>query len=131
VKNVVDVHSAWKALEELRTRCEMQRRSEKPDRVPVTPLIDTWYWLPRIGETYDRNLVAPLFGGKAVLSGNINPMNIESGNGESIMQECRDALEYFALPGGFFLEDGDNIPPIAPVESINCLHEAAVKYGRY
>lgn len=79
----------------------------------------------------DRDLVARLFGGKAVLSGNINPLNIESGTGESIMQECRDALEHFAPLGGFFLKDGDNIPPNAPVENINCLYEAALKYGKY
>ena len=71
----------------------MQRRFEKPDRVSVTPPVDTWYWLPGIRKTYDRDRVASLFGGKAVLSG--------------------------------------NIPPNAPVENINCLHEAAVKYGRY
>lgn len=30
----------------------MQRNFQKPDRVPVTPLVDTWYWLPRTGKTY-------------------------------------------------------------------------------
>jgi uroporphyrinogen-III decarboxylase len=79
----------------------------------------------------NRDLVAELFGGKAVLSGNINPMNIESGSRQSIMKECKDAIEHFAPFGGFFLKDGDNIPPGSPLENINCLHDAAVKYGKY
>jgi uroporphyrinogen-III decarboxylase len=79
----------------------------------------------------DRELVARLFGGKVVLSGNINPMNLESGTRETIMEECRNALEHFAPLGGFFLKDGDNIPPATPLENINLLHEAAVRYGRY
>jgi uroporphyrinogen-III decarboxylase len=58
-------------------------------------------------------------------------MNIESGTRETILQECRDALEHFKNLGGFFLKDGDNIPPRAPLENINLLHEAALKYGRY
>jgi uroporphyrinogen-III decarboxylase len=79
----------------------------------------------------DKVLVAKLFGGKAVLSGNINPMNIAGGNKETIIKECREALEHFAPYSGFFLKDGDNIPPDAPLENINYLFEAAVKYGKY
>lgn len=79
----------------------------------------------------NKELVAKLFGGKTVLCGNINPMNIESGTKESIMKECREALEYFAPYSGFFLKDGDNIPPNAPIENINYLYEAVVKYGNY
>jgi hypothetical protein len=47
------------------------------------------------------------------------------------MQECRDALEHFAPLGGFFLKDGDNIPPNAPVQNINYLHEAALECGTF
>ena len=79
----------------------------------------------------DRELVVRLFGGKAVLCGNINPMNIESGSRDSVIEECRNALDHFAGFGGFFLKDGDNIPPRAPLENVNALHDAAVKYGRY
>ena len=79
----------------------------------------------------DRDLVARLFGGKAVLSGNINPMNIESGTRESSMEECRNALQHFAPYSGYFLKDGDNIPPKTPLENINLLHEAALLYGTY
>ena len=83
------------------------------------------------GYADDRDLVVRLFSGKTVLSGNINPLNIESGSRESIMRECRDAIEHFGPSGGFFLKDGDNIPPNAPLENINCLYDAAVEYGRY
>jgi len=79
----------------------------------------------------DRDLVARLFGGKTVLSGNINPMNIESGTRETILEECRNALEHFKPLGGFFLKDGDNIPPRASLENINYLAEAAELYGKY
>jgi uroporphyrinogen-III decarboxylase len=58
-------------------------------------------------------------------------MNIESGTKESVMEECREAIEHFAHLGGFFLKDGDNIPPNAPLENINSIYDAAVKYGRY
>lgn len=79
----------------------------------------------------DREHVAKLFGGKAVLCGNINPMNIETGDRKSIIEECKDAIEYFAPYSGFFLKDGDNIPPNTPLENINYLYEAAEKYGKY
>ncbi|HEB30524.1 MAG TPA: hypothetical protein ENI15_06570 [Spirochaetes bacterium] len=52
VKNVIDINISSKELDERKKRCEMQRNFEKPDRVPVVPLIDIWYWLPRIGRTY-------------------------------------------------------------------------------
>jgi uroporphyrinogen decarboxylase len=79
----------------------------------------------------DRKLVAEIFGGKAVLSGNVNPENINSGTRESIMEECRDAIEHFARYGGYFLKGGDDPPPTAPVENVNYFYEAALKYGRY
>jgi len=79
----------------------------------------------------DRDLVARLFGGKTVLSGNINPLNLETGSRESILEECRNALEHFKGSSGFFLKDGDNISPRTPLENINCLFEAAVRYGKY
>ncbi len=79
----------------------------------------------------DRELVARLFGGKTVLSGNINPMNLETGTRETILEECRNALEHFKGHSGFFLKDGDNITPKTPLENINCLHDAAVRYGKY
>ena len=79
----------------------------------------------------DKKLVADTFGGKTVLCGNINPINLESGTKESVIQECREAIDAYASYSGFFLKDGDNIPPKAPLENINAMYETAVKYGRY
>jgi uroporphyrinogen-III decarboxylase len=58
-------------------------------------------------------------------------MNLESGTRETILEECRNALEHFKGLGGFFLKDGDNIPPKTPLDNINCLFDAALQYGRY
>ena len=52
--NVIEIGIDYKELEDRKRRCEMQRTFQKPDRVPVTPLVDTWYWLPRIGITYEE-----------------------------------------------------------------------------
>ena len=79
----------------------------------------------------DKKLTADTFGGKTVLCGNINPMHLETGTKESIMEECREAIEHFAPYSGFFLLDGNNITPKTPLENINAMYEASVKYGRY
>ena len=79
----------------------------------------------------DKKLTAETFGGKAVLCGNINPMKLEAGTKEDVMEECRDAIEHFAPYSGFFLKDGDNITPKTSLENINAMYEAAVKYGKY
>ena len=49
-KNIIEIDISSKELEERKTRCEMQKRFDKPDRVPVIPCIDIWYWLPKIGK---------------------------------------------------------------------------------
>ena len=79
----------------------------------------------------DKKLTAETFGGKTVLCGNINPIHLETGTIESITEECREAIEYFAPYSGFFLLDGNNITPKTPLENINAMYDAAVKYGRY
>jgi len=79
----------------------------------------------------DKKLIAETFGGKTVLCGNINPMNLEAGSKESVIQECKEAIDNYASFSGFFLKDGDNIPPDTPVENINAMYETAVEYGRY
>ena len=79
----------------------------------------------------DRALTAKTFGGRAVLCGNVDPINIESGTKDSIVRDCKNAIDYFAQYSGFFLKDGDNIPPAAPLENVNALYEASIKYGRY
>jgi uroporphyrinogen-III decarboxylase len=84
-----------------------------------------------VGYQNDKDIVANNFGGNTVLSGNINPNNIDLGTRESIIEECRDAIEHFASFGGYFLKGGDDPPPTAPVENINYMYEASLKYGKY
>jgi len=84
-----------------------------------------------IGYQTDRDLIAKIFGGKTVLSGNISPANLDNGNKKSVMEECRDAIEHFASYGGYFLKGGDDPPPSSPVENINYMYEAVLKYGIY
>jgi len=84
-----------------------------------------------IGYQNDRELIAKFFSGRIILSGNIDPNNIDKGNKESIIAECRDAIEHFAPYGGYFLKGGDDPPPTASIENINYMYEAAIKYGKY
>lgn len=84
-----------------------------------------------IGYQTNRNLIANIFGGKTLLSGNISPANLDKGTKKSIMEECKDAIEHFAPCGGYFLKGGDDPPPSAPIENINYMYEAASKYGMY
>jgi len=84
-----------------------------------------------IGYQNNREVIAKFFSGRVVLSGNIDPNNIDKGSKESIMAECRDAIEHFAPHGGYFLKGGDDPPPTAPVENINYMYESVVKYGKY
>lgn len=48
----IKINISSKELEERRLRCEMQRQFKKPDRVPVVPILDAWYWLSKIGKSY-------------------------------------------------------------------------------
>lgn len=74
----------------------------------------------------DKQLVQREMGGRIVLSGNINPMNIHSGTPESVFQESMQALRVFGCgQGGFVLMDGANIAPGSPVENINAMMRAS------
>ncbi|MBC8387981.1 MAG: hypothetical protein H8E13_08030 [Actinobacteria bacterium] len=84
-----------------------------------------------IGYQNNRNLVEKIFGGKVVLSGNIEPANLDKGTKKTIMAECKNAIEHFAPYSGYFLKGGDDPPPTAPVENVNYMYEASLKYGRY
>ncbi|MEI6101874.1 MAG: uroporphyrinogen decarboxylase family protein, partial [Eubacteriales bacterium] len=79
----------------------------------------------------DAELVKEYFCGKTVLCGNVNPMAMETGDPESVMQMAKIAIENYAPYSGYFLKDGDNITPKTPLENVNALYEAAVKYGKY
>ncbi len=79
----------------------------------------------------DPELVREYFCGKTVLCGNVDPMAMESGTPQSVMELAKTAIDNYASYSGFFLKDGDNITPKTPLENVNALYEAAVKYGKY
>jgi uroporphyrinogen decarboxylase len=50
---------------------------------------------------------------------------------QQVEDEVRDTIRLLGPGGGFILSTIHNIQPVAPVESIVTLFEAAQKYGRY
>lgn len=83
------------------------------------------------GFPVDRKKVAETMGGKVVLVGNINPVNILKGTMETVIEETKSAIKLFAPYGGYIVMDGNEIPPDSPVENINAMFKAAEKYGKY
>ncbi len=83
------------------------------------------------GYQVDLDRIAEVMGGKVVLLGNIDPMLIHSGTPEQVRQATRNAIEKLAPYRGYIVQDGNNIPPGAPLENINAMMEAAEIYGRY
>jgi uroporphyrinogen decarboxylase len=85
------------------------------------------------GFGYQVNLdrVASVMGGRVVLIGNVNPMLIHLGTRDQVLEATRLVIEKLAPFRGLIIQDGNNIPPGAPVENINAMMEAAERYGRY
>ncbi len=85
------------------------------------------------GFGYQVNLdhVASVMGGRVVLIGNVNPMLIHLGTREQVIEATRRVIEKLAPFRGLIIQDGNNIPPGAPLENINAMMEAAERYGRY
>lgn len=82
------------------------------------------------GYQSNKRLVQEIMGGRILLVGNVNPMNIATGTPESVMRESLEALRVFGRgSGGFILSDGANIAPESPVENINAMWHAACKLG--
>lgn len=83
------------------------------------------------GYQLDKALVQKLMGGRIVLVGNVNPMNIYGGTPASVAAEAWEALEVFGRGrGGFILADGANIPPDSPLENINAMYTASREFAR-
>jgi uroporphyrinogen-III decarboxylase len=85
------------------------------------------------GFGYQVNLdhIASVMGGRVVLIGNVNPMLIHSGTREEVIDATRRVIEKLAPQRGLIIQDGNNIPPGAPVHNINAMMEAAEQFGRY
>jgi len=83
------------------------------------------------GWEVDLDRIAAVMGGRVVLYGNVNPMLILDGTPEAVREATRVAIEKLAPLKGYIVQDGNNIPPGAPLENINAMMEAAEIYGRY
>ncbi len=83
------------------------------------------------GYQVDLDHVASVMGGRVVLIGNVNPMLIHLGTREQVIEATRRVIEKLGPYRGLIVQDGNNIPPGAPLENINAMMEAAERYGRY
>lgn len=83
------------------------------------------------GWQVDLDRIAEVMGGRVVLLGNIDPVLIRNSTPETVREATRVAIEKLAPHRGYIVQDGNNIPPDAPLENINAMMEAAELYGRY
>jgi uroporphyrinogen decarboxylase len=79
----------------------------------------------------DLDRIAEVLGGRVVLIGNVSPLLIETGTPEQVREATRRVIEKLGPYRGLIIQDGNNIPPGAPLENINAMMEAAEIYGRY
>ena len=87
--------------------------------------------LQGFGYQVSLDRIGQVMGGRVVLIGNINPMLIRNGTPEQVREATRQVIEKLAAYRGLIIQDGNNIPPDAPLENINAMMEAAELYGRY
>lgn len=81
------------------------------------------------GYKVEPKVAADRFGGKIYLTGNVNPMLIQTGTKQEVKTAAMDCLKALAPCGGFMLSDGANICPGTPLENLAALTEAAEEYG--
>lgn len=87
--------------------------------------------LQGFGYQVDLDLIGAVLGGRVVLIGNVNPLLIEKGTPEQVREATRTVIEKLGPHRGLIIQDGNNIPPGAPLANINAMMEAAELYGRY
>jgi uroporphyrinogen decarboxylase len=87
--------------------------------------------LQGFGYQVDLDHIGAELGGQVVLIGNVNPMLIRDGTPEDVRQATKQVIDKLAHHRGLIIQDGNNIPPDAPLENINAMMEAAELYGRY
>jgi uroporphyrinogen-III decarboxylase len=83
------------------------------------------------GWQVDLDKIAQIMGGRVVLLGNVNPLLIANGTPGQVKKATRRVIEKLAPYRGLIIQDGNNIVPGSPVETINAMTEAAEEYGRY
>ena len=65
------------------------------------------------------------------IKGNINPVKVLMGTPEEVFNEARRCISVAAKGGGYVLSTACSIPPHAPPENIQKIHEAAERFGQY
>ena len=87
--------------------------------------------LQGFGYQVDLDHIAEVMGGRVVLIGNVDPMLVARGTPDEVREATRRVIETLGPYRGLIVQDGNNIPPGAPLENINAMMEAAELYGRY
>jgi len=82
------------------------------------------------GYCVDPHVAAEKLGGRAVMSGNVDPQLILNGPPSRIIEAARHVIEAIAPHGGFILQDGANICPGTPIENMRAMLTAAEEYGK-
>jgi len=73
--------------------------------------------------------VRDTLGGRATLSGNLEPVLFASGTPQDIYRAAMHVLEILAPCGGFVLMEGANMVPEAKLENIRAMVQAAEDFG--
>ena len=72
------------------------------------------------------------FGGHDVICGNVDPVSLQFGSFDEIIELCRKNIEEGKdAPNGFILAAGCEFPPLAPPASVMAMMEAAEEFGKY
>jgi uroporphyrinogen decarboxylase len=71
-------------------------------------------------------------GEKYVLAGNISTTTIQFGTANAIKEEVKRCLNQGKYaPGGFILMPACEYPPMAPIYSVEAIHDALMEHGFY
>lgn len=71
------------------------------------------------------------FGDRLCLKSNVSAITMSNGTQEEVRQEVRRCIDAAAAGGGFVLDVGDGIDPMANIENVEVFVETALKYGGY
>jgi uroporphyrinogen decarboxylase len=67
-----------------------------------------------------------------VIMGNVDPVTIQEGTPEEVLQLCKDCIaEGKDHPGGYALMSGCEVPPQAPPVNVYQMVKACREYGQY
>ena len=70
-----------------------------------------------------------LLAGKVVLQGNIDPMTLYQGSAADVEAETGKILEILGPSSGLILSDGFNVVPGTPVEMLEAVRNASMRFG--